>query len=320
MALELIPCWEPDADCFTNCMRTIANNWNITTELLYLNKWDLIYVCQGDLISEKIRTNDNYNHLVYQGIKIDNNENENVQDFLTRYYEENDNVFYIMFLDSFYCPWCLSYQKNHYYHTVILTNVTPESIQCLDLFYTYNFEQLSYSQLAECFITYCIVRKVNKKSLSIKEYIHLLLKQLNSQKERENNIEESFSLHINDLKNIELLDMDLNIEKDVDINPLIFRTKILTYNRKCFIEFLCHFSNATDVNVDCFRESLRSICDNWERYRMTLIKYNLIRSKKTHDAILRLFEDISQQEVCLFNNFISFLENELRNNTNSEHD
>jgi len=315
MAIDLIPCWEPAADCFTNCMRTIINKWDMSIKLLYLNKWDLIYTGQGKLISEKIRTNDNYDHLVYQGIKIDNN--ENVDDLIKNYNEEKDDVFYIVFIDSFYCPWCSSYQKNHYYHTVILTDVTPELIQCLDLFYTHSLENISHSQLSNCFITYCVVRKVDKRGLSPEEYIQLLLKQLNSQKKRENNIENSFDRYLDDLKNIEFLNMDLNMEVAVDVNPLIFRTKILTYNRKCFMEFLSHLSHVTNVGLDYFQESLKIICDNWERYRMTLIKYNLIRSKKTYDAILRLFEDIGRQEIKLFNQLISFLESELNSRLSS---
>lgn len=278
--------------CFDDCVATIGNTAHFDYELMYLTLFDFNFIYGRE---ESVRVGDNArlnfpnryeNMLKYHGVRITDidvkEDSEKALELIKSSLATEMPV--LVYVDPFWCPWDLQYQKIHERgsgHTLIVTDVTEDGIYMADPYFDRYDMLMPYSNFAEGILTVSNIVAEKKVQMSDEELYQGLSESLLDVKKK-GTVGDFIQLYKNfyaceDIHN-EVRGYNFYLYSPVFVHFMLINQGICYY--AAALQKLASYLEVKDENLQRLGEELWEVGHKWSNFRYEM-KVNFFSERKT---------------------------------------
>ena len=280
-------------DCFFGSIVSFAESYELDFEMSLLGMWGF----RSDKAIDHLITQNCLRLLAENhGLFIQETSLQNFSQLLNFITENIHMSPIIVSIDAINCPWCLTYQKYHFEHFILIVDLKVNSFMCVDSYFSdVNVNEIGFEQFKDWKgTTYQINRKLESltEASTHKLYICIYNQLL------ETNMLKTLQTFLYGIISEKLIE-HINQSYDADLYaiPLIIRLKRLAEDRQCFakgLEYMKRVKNCIEVD-DLIIGSME--CNSRYTALKNIILRQLIQNKPNYKNIFNQCNAIIAQET-----------------------
>lgn len=284
MMLDIKPQHDESRNCYEDQIATVLSWMGRNHELMFSESWGFGFKSSCNektkMIGKRLDSAKGNLHKLlkkYHGIEIKEHKIRDAQIFLDIMQKEIvSGLPVLLFIDSFWCPWDMNYQKKHSNHCCIVTGYDNDfkSIYCSDGFYMKYGETLAIDVLKKSYKSSCSFAIINNERANVNwnDIIENALLKLHNREKHMNvfDLIRNFSTEMSS-------SIDLEVEtKDYDefwMSPLFSQLLQIENGRKQFSNVLKYLSERFIIeDLFTISKEVMQLAGYWSTVRALLSK------------------------------------------------
>ncbi len=320
MLLDIKPSHEPSSNCIEDIFATLVKWKNKDCALIFSNAWSFHYKrlnAEHELLSARIDIyREGFKQLEcsvasHYGIKASWENTDDYKKIIriaeTEISKGNPIGIYI---DTFWCPWNIAYQKHHIPHYCLVVEVKDTEFVCVDSYISAKRELLSFKDFSYGYGTFFtlsfeqVLRGPDWKSIMINAAAEAI--------KSDNRVNDFDNMRAcaNEIKIYKNMKDEFSEYDDITYAPIIRRLNYISYGRKNFAKVLLYFYKKNNITeLKNFAEELNGAGLKWSLINNLLFKYYFegFGEDKLENLYMRI-NQIADYEENVAKNLLHFAE------------